>query len=224
MTGGKSGTVNESGYALDHGHGHGTRKRNQFLDALYRNHWGELCGRLHKMFGGGSDDAEDLAQAAFAKIGAIEDIDSIRHPRAFLFRTAINIGLNAKDRAATAQSFIDDALADAGTPLLEQGSPETVFGVRQHLHRVENAMSGLTVKQRDIVIRNRIQGETFREISTATGWSIADISRQLNAALAVLQQAVDEPGYTPQGRSEIRKTGQDNEHRANRRKKRARHR
>lgn len=172
-----------------------TKRRDQdqhalFLDGLYRRHWSELCGRLRNMFGSGPPDPEDIAQAAFAKMGEIKDIEVIRHPRAFLFKTAINLGLNAKSRASTAQSFIDDALAEADDAILEQSSPETVLSLRQRLSMIEDVMAGLPAKQREVLVRNRVKGETFSEIRAATGWSQGDISRQLNSALASLQDAM----------------------------------
>ncbi len=161
-----------------------------FLERLYRRHASELCGRLRNMFGSGPPDPEDIAQAAFAKIGEIKDIEAIRHPRAFLFKTAINLGLNAKSRANTAQSFIDDALAEADGTILEQRTPETVFSMRQRLSMIEDVVATLPAKQREVLLRNRVKGETFAEIRAATGWSQGDISRQLNSALASLQDAM----------------------------------
>lgn len=161
-----------------------------FLDKLYRQHSSELCGRLRNMFGSGPPDPEDIAQAAFAKMGEIKDIEAIRHPRAFLFKTAINLGLNAKSRAATAQTFIDGALAEAEDAILEQRTPETVFSLRQRLSMIEDVVATLPAKQREVLIRNRLKGETFAAIREATGWSQGDISRQLNSALASLQDAM----------------------------------
>jgi RNA polymerase sigma-70 factor (ECF subfamily) len=161
--------------------------RDHFMETLYKDHWNELCARLRKQFGSGPPEAEDIAQAAFAKISAIDDLGSIQHPRAFLFRTALNLGLNAKDRQNTAKGFVDQALAEAGSPIVEQNGPETVYVMRQRLVLVEKAMKKLSEKQRTILMRHRINGETYSEISASTGWSKADISRQLAATLKVLE-------------------------------------
>ena len=181
--------------------------RGDFIESLYRAYWDELCAYLRKQFGSGPPEAEDLAQAAFLKVGAVEDYASIRHPKAFLFRTALNLGLNAKSRMNTAQSFIDEALAEAGEPIVEQNSPETVYSIRQHLSLIEEAMQDLSDKQRTILVRHRINGETYSEIAADTGWSKADISRQLSATLETLQNAMrkaDEKKQTGHGQNKTK--------------------
>jgi RNA polymerase sigma-70 factor (ECF subfamily) len=56
----------------------------------------------------------------------------------------------------------------------------------------ERAIATLTPKQREVLIRSRLKGETFEQIRDACGWSKADISRTLQAALGVLQSAMRE--------------------------------
>ncbi len=158
------------------------------VEQLYRNHWGELCRRLRRMYGDGPPEPEDLAQAAFVQITRLSNADAIENPRAYLFRAAVNIGLNSIGRIQRTRRFIEDALAESGEPL-EEISPSRVYEGKEAWSIVERAFDSLSEKQREIVMRCRIKGETYAQISAETGWSQADISRQLNAALAVLQRA-----------------------------------
>lgn len=164
--------------------------RTQFLKDLYRSHFRELVGRLRKLYGNGPPEPEDLAQAAFAQIAALEDVSLIRSPRAFLFRTAINLSLNAKDRQKRAKAFLDAVSAENSEPALEENTPESVFIGKQAIGTLGEALKGLSQKQKEIILRSRFKGETYAEIKAATGWSEADISRQLNLALAAIQQAL----------------------------------
>lgn len=165
--------------------------RDALLTRLYRDHYRELCARLRRLFGAGPPEPEDAAQMAFAKLSAIEDLSRIEHPRAFLFRTAVNLSLNAIDRVRVARRFAEKELSAANTPIVEENTPEDVFSMRQRLEHTQAAFARLTEKQKEIVIRSRIRGETYAEISRATGWSQADISRQLKAALSAMLDAIN---------------------------------
>lgn len=164
--------------------------RTGFLKDLYRNNYRELVGRLRKLYGNGPPEPEDLAQAAFTQIAAMDDVSLIRSPRAFLFRTAINLSLNAKDRQKRAKAFLDAVSVENSEPALEENTPESVFIGKQAIGTLGEALKALTHKQKEIVLRSRFRGETYAEIKAATGWSEADISRQLNQALAAIQQAL----------------------------------
>ncbi len=67
--------------------------------------------------------------------------------------------------------------------------PEQLTAKADQLKQLDGAMALLSDKQKDILIRSRLKGQTYAEIASATGWSQADICRQLYAALSALQQA-----------------------------------
>jgi len=170
------------------------------VEDLYRQHWRDLCRRLRRIHGDGPPEPEDLAQAAFEKFATLEDHDRIQHPRAFLFRIAVNLGLNAVERIRVARRFVERELVEADEAVLEENSPEDVYSARERLAVVERAMEQLTMKQKEILVRSRFRGETYAQIGQATGWSQADISRQLNAALAALQRAIADAEGSKLGR------------------------
>lgn len=162
-----------------------------FVENLYRNHWRELCGSLRRIYGSGPPEPEDLAQAAFTKITQLDRFDHIENPKAFLYKVAINIALKSVGRIVRTRAFIAQQLENSDVEMKEI-SPERIYEDREQLGAVENAMKKLTPKQREIVVRSRIKGETYAEISAAKGWSQAQISRQLKVALAILERAYDE--------------------------------
>ena len=161
------------------------------LDALYRRYWTQLCRYLNRRFGAGPPDPEDVAQAAFEKLARLDGLERVRNPGAFLYTTAINIALNDVRRMARVERFVRAELAEAGGRIVDEMSPERVYADRQRFHTLKDAIARLPDKQRHILIRSRFHGETYATISKATGWSQADISRQLNAALQTLQDALD---------------------------------
>lgn len=166
--------------------------RSEALRALFQAHADTVRRRLRKVFGDGPPEPDDLVQVAFEKIAARGGVDDIDNPAAFLFRAAVNHGLNQIERRKTARRHVEATLADLVGPIVEEITPETVFSERERLARLQRALSELTPKQKTIVARARLAGETYAQIRTATGWSEADISRQLKAAIAVLQAAVED--------------------------------
>ncbi|WP_394705864.1 RNA polymerase sigma factor [uncultured Hyphomonas sp.] len=150
-----------------------------------------MVGRLRKIHGAGPPEPEDVAQAAFSKLAELTDLSRIRSPRAFLFRTAINLGLNSNDKLRRGRNFVKSQIDGKFSPDVEEISPETVLMGKQDLERVAHAMRQLSPKQKDILLRSRFRGQTYAEIKKDTGWSEADISRQLSTVMALLQAELD---------------------------------
>jgi len=162
-------------------------ERTRFLNHVFRQHYGELVGRLRKIHGAGPPEPEDIAQAAFSKLAGVKDFKRIHSPRAFLFRTAINLGLNSRDKIRRGRNFLSNQVDGNFASDVEEISPETVLMGKQELERVSMAMQRLTPKQKEILLRSRFRGQTYADIRKDTGWSEADISRQLARIMALLQ-------------------------------------
>ena len=168
----------------------GTDWRARFTEDLYRNHWGDLCRIVRGMFGDGPPEPEDLVQGAFQKWSELENVDHIENPRAFLAKVAVNNGLKSIEKVRRARKYVSAQLQKPEVEL-EEIDPERIYQGRQTLGTLDAAMAGLTSKQREIIVRSRLRGETYAQISTARGWSEADISRQLHRALKILAEALE---------------------------------
>ncbi|MBU3016766.1 sigma-70 family RNA polymerase sigma factor [Paraglaciecola agarilytica] len=161
----------------------------QQINQLFRSYKVDLVRNLRGIFGSGPPDPEDLVQEAFSKLLTHKDVDNIQHPKAYLTRAAVNMGLNHCTKYKQTELFIDGALESAGETLVTVDSPEDIYSLNQRVSSVSDAMNELSDKQREIVIRSRIHGETYEQIRNNTGWSLADISRQLKSAISVLADA-----------------------------------
>lgn len=165
----------------------------QEFETVYRELRTVLAARLRGVFGSGPPEAEDLVQEVFAKLAAMPNSKGVHNPGAFLFRAAVNLGLNSKKRFAIAQRYIADSLKNSGDALVEEYSAKDLYTQKARKEAVTKAIMSLPQKQREIVVRSRIKGQTYAEIRAETGWSQADISRQFKAALASLSNMlVDE--------------------------------
>lgn len=162
------------------------------VERLYRDHWKNLCVRLRRVFGNGPPEPEDLAQTAFTKLIEYTDTARLDDPASFLFRIAINAGRDRRRHIVRANALIEEQLAPHGLEQVDRITPSNVYETRECIAMTERAMATLTPKQREVLIRSRLRGETFEQIRDACGWSKADISRTLQAALGVLQAAMRE--------------------------------
>lgn len=162
--------------------------RHYLLERLYRESWSDLCKQLQRLYGN-PPDPEDIAQEAFAKFSQLKTIDGIENPRAFVFKIAFNVALKSIQHIQRARSFLNDQLNNEDRER-QDISPERIVSSQQNIEATHRGFMQLTQKQRTIIMRSRIKGDTYAKISLDTGWSQADICRQLKSALALLEKAV----------------------------------
>lgn len=83
----------------------------------------------------------DVAQEAYVRMLCLEHPEKIRHPRAFLYRTASNLAVDSLRREQV-------RLSHAGLSIIEQipsleSSPEVVTDARERLEILRQAIADL---------------------------------------------------------------------------------
>ena len=164
--------------------------RAEAVEKLYRDHWSDLCRRLRGVYGNGPPEAEDLAQNAFTKFIDRVDPATLQNSAAFLFRIAVNAGKDRIRHYNQTKRLIAEQLKPLDGDRVEQNTPLNVYEAKERLSVTVKAMETLSSKQKEILLRSRIKGETFDQIKLAKGWSKADISRTLKSALGILQTSM----------------------------------
>ena len=127
-----------------------------------------------------------MVQSAFAKFAALDNPDSIKDPRAFLFIAARNLVLDHKRSRKVADAYIAEQIAFDRELVLEEITPERVVIAKERFATLIEAMRALPLKQQVILTMSRLEGKSYREIGKETGWSVGDISRNMNAGIAAL--------------------------------------
>lgn len=158
----------------------------QAIDALFRAHWRDVCRLLHKCYGSGPPEPEDAAQEAFSRVAQMKNVAELQDPKAYIIKIAVNITLKSIGRLCKTREFIAEQLL-VNPDQFDEICPETILQNEQRIAAVQKGTEQLSDKQRDILMRARIKGQTYAQISADTGWSLADICRQLNTAMAVLE-------------------------------------
>jgi RNA polymerase sigma factor (sigma-70 family) len=160
------------------------------LKLLYRAHWQELCRYVSHTFGNGPPEPEDVVQIAFTRYAALDVPQRVQNPRAFLFTTVRNIVLDHRRSQDRVERYVKDALIRAGEVLEDEISPERVLMARQRFDILNSAIKRLPDKQQRVLAMSRYHGMTYEAIAERTGWSLADISRQVTRAVAALEAAL----------------------------------
>jgi RNA polymerase sigma-70 factor (ECF subfamily) len=140
------------------------------LETIYREHRGWLIAFLRRRFG--HEMAEDLAQEAFAR--SLSARTSIRRPRAFLIRVALN----------TARNQIRDAEV---RPRLTAEGPESQNASapadQVDLLALKETILALPPKLRDVFILSRFGGLTYEEIGAQLGIPVKTVEWRMSKAI-----------------------------------------
>ena len=156
------------------------------LDALYRDHFAELCVNIRKSFGAGPPEPEDAVQTPFEKFAKLKNPGAVRDARAFLYIAARNVVLDHKRSAKVADAYIAEQIALDHELKLEGITPERVVVSKERFDILVEAMRALPQKQQVILAMSRFEGKSYAQIREETGWSAGDISRNMNAGISAL--------------------------------------
>jgi RNA polymerase sigma factor (sigma-70 family) len=139
------------------------------LEQLYCDHRGELSAYVRRVVGLGPPEPEDVVQTTFARFASLDGAAAIANPRAFLFRTAHNVIVDAYRRLARERRrMADEAVRVQGRVDV---SPEDVFLPREDITRLEAALARLKPKQRTALLMHRVDELSFAEIGRRLGVS-----------------------------------------------------
>lgn len=139
------------------------------LDSLFRRYGAWLDGRLRTRLG--PDEAADMVQETYLRI-APYDSDSIRHPKAFLLRVALNLVRDDRRRRARRARFLD-----------QQPAAETQAASQLDQVLLKQIVLTMPPLYRDIFVLNRFSGMTYPEIARARGISVKTVEWRMSKAL-----------------------------------------
>ncbi|MGD1956979.1 MAG: RNA polymerase sigma factor [Sphingomonadales bacterium] len=164
---------------------------NQAVSNLYGDYRDELSRALRASYGNGPPDPDDIAQDAFHKVLARGDLASIDNLKAFLWRTARNLVINAK-RQADVRSRYDYEIENL--VFASKGydsSPETVIEAREQLAIINETLKTMPPTRSRAFILHRFDGLTAAEVGRKLGISRPAASKHIARAAADLSAAID---------------------------------
>jgi RNA polymerase sigma-70 factor (ECF subfamily) len=155
------------------------------FDQLIENHRNEIVGYLTRMLGD-VQDAEDAYQDALLRAyRAHKRLRPDSNVRAWMYKIATRVALNALKRRRRERSRITDmdldTLSADSTLTLEQ---------REQLRSVARAVEALPPKQRAALMQRQFQGLSYAEVAQSLGGSEAAARANVYQALRKLKLAL----------------------------------
>lgn len=161
--------------------------RHKLVKRIYEKYEAELLGFLRQRFGEGPPEPGDVAQQAFVHIAALEKPQTIENPRAFLYRTAINIAIDHKRRAKRQERILRENFSLFFDEHAADYNPERVILGQDELRRLHEAVESLPERDRVFLILHRLEGVSFAEIARRTGLAASSVRFIVESALKKCQ-------------------------------------
>jgi RNA polymerase sigma-70 factor, ECF subfamily len=130
----------------------------------------------------GSDDhAGDALQETWLRLEGSSHIDAVQNLRPYLLRIAYNIAL--KRRLSEQRTVTVDDARLALNLVDKTPDPEQIAEARSELRALDEALNGISARQREILLASRVHGKSLDEIGRRHGISQRMVMFELKSAL-----------------------------------------
>lgn len=142
--------------------------------------------------------AVDLVQESYTRVlTAQQSGQSIRDPRALLYRTARNLVIDMHRRSEVRMAADAVSLDDEEAGLDELAGPcslepETILASREGLEAVTSAIESLPLRCRETFILHKLDGLSYAEVAERMGVSTRTVEMQLRIAMNACWDRLDE--------------------------------
>jgi RNA polymerase sigma factor (sigma-70 family) len=145
--------------------------------------------RLLLRRGNSHAEAEDLVQEAFLRMQEYcAKGGEVRQPEAFLVRTALRLGMNAR-RDAHRDLYTGEDVEQITFVIDANPTPDEVLAGDQCLERMRQALDAVSRKTREVFFMHRLDGMSYAQIARHMGVSVSAIEKHIANALVVLADA-----------------------------------
>ena len=147
------------------------------------------------------EDAEDLTQEAFLRVLEAGSRGDIRHPPAYLYRTARNLSLN---RLASKSHQLCDYIEDLADPsvIADGVSLENRVSHEQRFELFCHAALDLPERCREVLILRKVYGLSQKQVAARLGISVSTVEKHLARALTRCAAYVEQREVAGKGRVE----------------------
>lgn len=139
------------------------------LNGLYRRHATWLDRQLRAFVG--PDRAADIVQETYLRLSSRQATD-IRHPKAFLFRVAMNLIRDDSRRLKRERAF-----------QRQLALPDPTSADQIDVLMLKQVILTMPSLYRDVFVLSRFEGKSYAEIAQARGVSIKAIEWRMSKAL-----------------------------------------
>lgn len=137
---------------------------------------------------GEQSDAQDLAQEVFLRLLRVEDPDLIRHPRAYLYRVAVNV--IQEWRLRNRRFPVKDDYDLEQEP--DEADPVDEIEASERAERLNRAVAKLPARYRAVLMLRVNRGLTHKEVAEELEMTPRMVKRHLIKAYAKLRERLSD--------------------------------
>ena len=142
--------------------------------------YGGLDRRLTRRLGS-ADLASDVLQETYLRLQGMTKIATVRSPKAYLFRIALNIA-NDRRRAENRRLTVDEVDSLLEIPD-DRPDAARIIEDRSEVYLLKRAIAELPERRRRVLILSRIKDMPHREIAKRLGVTVRTVEMDLKQAL-----------------------------------------
>ncbi|MEM6898531.1 MAG: RNA polymerase sigma factor [Pseudomonadota bacterium] len=161
------------------------------ISALYSRFYSKLVDGLRRTYGAGPPDPEDVAQAAFARLGLKSNLEEVKDLEGYVWITARNMILTEKRREATRARNKGEVESRFFGSTCNELEPERVLIAKEEVSILQSALDQLSTRRRTLFLLHRVQGLSVAETARQCGVSRTAAVRHIALATRHLQTALE---------------------------------
>lgn len=141
-------------------------------------------------------DVEDIAQEAFLRAFVASSTETVRMPKAFLFRIARNLAINERSRMwNTTTTLVGDSSELDGLGTDDDVSSEDRLDSNRKMLLLSEAISLLPTKCRQVFLLRKVHELSHKDIADQMGISVSTVEKHIAMGLVRCSKYMSEHGY-----------------------------
>jgi RNA polymerase sigma-70 factor (ECF subfamily) len=120
----------------------------------------------------------------------MESVQKLDNPRAFLYKSCINLAIDMKRRNRVRQGYAESLSSGEGPEEATSLGPERLAESSERLGIVSRALWNMPGKRRKLLLMSRFDGLSYAEIARQVGLSETAVRKHISKALADCQKAL----------------------------------
>ncbi|MCC6141415.1 MAG: sigma-70 family RNA polymerase sigma factor [Nitrospira sp.] len=154
--------------------------------SLFQQYYGELLRFLTAKLGC-REQAADVVQETFLRVRGVQDLTGVAQPRAFLYKTALNLTVDLFRRQRVRAERSMDLAEDLPSMVPRQ---DDALEARERMQLLYDAIAELPPKCRQVFLLHKFMDLSHAEIAGRLGISKNMVEKHVMKALAYCRQRV----------------------------------
>ncbi len=138
---------------------------------------------------GSTRDAADVAQEVYLRLTRLEDLSSVRDPRAYLYGVATHVVLEYRARAQRDPVTFDSDTVENVSRDAAYAAPDTLAERLDTQRRLERALSSLAPTHLAVLVLHKRDGLSYEEVAGKLGLSVHTVHKYVIQAKAQVRLA-----------------------------------